>query len=96
VPDGGSAMERYVWDAYRYVRYDVKAFVSRSIALQPNIRSHGILPLELLRCMPDWGVSSDERRLVDDSSSVRDGVYSLERAISMKEPLVRSRDVCRG
>jgi hypothetical protein len=70
--------------------------VSKSIKLQPNIRSHGILLLKLLRWVVDWGVSSDERRLVDDSSPVRDGVYPLERAISMKESLVRSRDVCRG
>ena len=64
-----------------------------STTLQANIRSHGVLLLELLRWVTDWEVSSDGRRLVDDSSSVRDGVYSFERAISMKEPLVRSRDV---
>lgn len=56
--------------------------MSRSITLKPNIRSHGVLLLELLRWVTDWEMSSHDRRLVDDSSSVRDGVYSLERAIS--------------
>lgn len=76
------------------MRYDVSVLVSRSVTLQLNMRSHGVLLLELLRWVGDCEVFSDGRRLVDDSSSVSDGEYSLEKAISVKDPLARFRDVC--